>query len=292
MYRTKHSLNQEKKKYGVKPTSLIGTGGHYVKTLMVNSVLLDIPDESKDDLSCMIIDCGQGGDFLKYLDMGVLRFFMTDPFQDQLDRCKETIKKSDITTQSYILKKLAFLDSRYVNQATDFQITYDIIDWQFAIHYSWNQQTNKDIASKLSTLMHLGSIFTVSFFDGKKLRDELREKKVLSYQLTQDSGFTFSYINENKYLFSNSSNPVEENYVFIEDLVAELSKYNIKHTGTVNFGNILSNIESTPKIMFDGHSVKLFQICKTILEKNFNSNTFREMLQYYKYMNGLEFIAE
>lgn len=280
--------NQSKVEYGVKPKSLYGIAGHYVKLATIDSTFKNC----NNCRTVLLVDGGAGTDVGKYYENGFSEFVLTDPSVDQLRRANGVLKKNKRYTSKrhqavIVIKQLYFLDDNYLTDVKKVHSTYDAIDWQFALHYSWSVESNDNIVQRLNSLTHLNSKILVSCFDGNKLRQYLKSVKSMKCMITDTDYFELSYIDDVKYKFSNSGNPVDEYYVDIELFTAKLKDSNIVVVTRGDFSESIKDlVANITKEQYNSLNSNYKIIVRSILNMK-NTLVYNDMLKYYSFMNYL-----
>lgn len=273
------SLNTNLVAYGTKPRSLIGVGGHFVK-----SHLIDILGLQKGK-NCLMIDGGQAGDLGKYVALGIRDVIITDPFADQLERAKKSILYSRVKVSTRVL---AFNSPKYIRIINN---KFDVIDWQLAIHYTWSIQYSDELAAKLRLLIRDNGKIVISCFDGSLLRKELSIHKQLVFRLTEDKSFKFTYKDEYSYIFEGGEFTVTENYVFLDTLTQSLKLHNIKLDSRISFSETLK-LKLHEDCDTANCNNKGYVIGKSELLSQENTPLFSEMIKYYSFLVGLIYSAD
>lgn len=283
---TKYMLNQEKKQYGLKPRSIIGVAGHVAKSILIDSLL-----KYNTYKSCLMIDGGQGGDISKYINIGVNKIILTDPFEDQLSRVNVKMK-------SLKLLKVYVTHPEFVNIVKSMSPRIDIVDWQFAIHYAWKRTSKETISNLLSSILETNGILVISCFDGNKLRMNILDDE-LSFKISDDVSFKFYHHTSETYKFiasraSSSASSTEydeahiENYVYIDELIESITNHGFELKYSNSFFNILSDaIDKNTSINTPNTSTSIFIHSVEELKK---SEYFDVAMEYYKYVVGLVFV--
>jgi len=204
----------------------------------------------------LIIDIGRGGDLNKYYYIGTSNMVGTDPDKSALDeassRYSTTIlnfkKKSNVYTLS--LHNISIHNDNYVNIVTgNTNNKFWIIDWQFAIHYSYNANTKHDILSKLKKISMTGTRILITCLDGHKVLNLINTttSKTLNFIIPHDKtqyNYTINYVSPTKisvFYDATMTAPMEENLIFLDELEIDFKKYGFKLIDTFNFDDIISS---------------------------------------------------
>jgi hypothetical protein len=214
-----------------KGRNILGIMTNFIKTQLI-SVVGSILFEKKRD-NVLMIDGGAGGDLNKYYYIGARFVVLTDPRQSNID---EAIKRYNTLAAKnlknnkgkpftlHVVRK-EIIHPNYYKLITDIiGAKFDIIEMNLSIHYSWGPH-KQTLLENIRKLSDKGTRLLITTLDGSKLRPILEREKVykLTYDFNQDSIFT--YVNDeiySVYLPSVMTEPMEEYYVFPDDLISKM----------------------------------------------------------------------
>lgn len=296
-------LNKDIKNYGDRPTSTLGILGHFVKTNVIyiacSPILSELYPPDKLVKSVLMIDGGSGADIRKYHSNGVAYYMLTDPSIDQLEKAEKLFKLTQeriSKTQkgrmgSHSVKQLSILNENYAMIVKQVMPRVDVIDWQFALHYSWNQKTKEHIVNTLYQVSEFGTKLLISCFNGEKLRERLQESSPLKFKVSIDEMIQLVYIDDEKYSYSNNMTPVEEFFVDSADLIQTLAAKGFKLIKRDSFSNVIqssSQFFDSLYLLETQESTRRF--FNNINATKLNADIYQAALDYYNNMDYFFFI--
>jgi hypothetical protein len=198
----------------------------------------------------------------------------------------------------YEIYHASILDPNYISKAKRFKQYYDVIDWQFAIHFSWRQDTVKQILNVLDKLSNTGTRLLISCANGIELKSMLKEKNSIRFQKGVDNYMKFQYRDEDTYTFymeDNVTEPMVEYYVNDNDLISNLETIGFKLYDM----NTFENYKEANKYLFESNIYKLEdQESTSKFYNNYaeailnNRDIYNQISEYHKLILYFVFIKE
>lgn len=159
--------------------------------------------------SVFSIYCGKGGDMGKFVSQGITSVVGIDPdkralavFQDRLKSySRDTTKVFDLTTIALSLENKDFL--RIVQEKTG-PATYDLIDCQLGIHFSFNKTTEDHIGTILRNLVNknkpIKTRMIISTNDKTNIMKafESRKSDLVVFKIDEKNSYTISKKNDDQ----------------------------------------------------------------------------------------------
>lgn len=197
----------------------------------------------------LMIDGGHGADIDKYIQMGNIKHLvLTDPSKKCIEDASKRVKqinegenKSQIS--SVRLEQSSIIYDDYLLKSTHGSATYDVIDWQMAIHYSWSIKTKAIIMRKLSKLTHSGSIIIITAIDGVRLRSLISASSSHKvFKIDNNREVSYRYLDDEKYIFrmtNRMDDDREEFYIDPPDLFETFKEHGYECTVHGTFENFI-----------------------------------------------------
>jgi len=207
------------------------------------------------------IDFGQGGDLYKYLYAGIKHLLATDPDSRSISECitryeEGILRGPQNTTRSnaYVLNTLVRMmgDDDYILEIKKMhQGAFDVIDWQFAIHFAWGAYGPKKVVHVLDQLSGKGTRLLISFLDSNIIDQLIPIGTWRDFNLTKEDGkneYKLRIFNNKDTLVFTETDDIkdgrEESKVYMQDLVIHLQsiRYQLVHTIRITEDFIKGNI--------------------------------------------------
>jgi len=245
----------------------------FVKTqLILNSIsnyLVNIYPPYDTVSNVLIIDCGEGDDIRTYTSSphsSVRNIVLTDVNSYLLDTAEVMASKMKV---KHTAKQASMIDNDYGNDMKKIMPKVDIIDWQFAIQYSWHCDYYNIIINNLKIISKFGTKLIITCNDGDLLRQRLKLGPIVIKDI-----ITMEYIDDIKY----RNNNLEEFYVSRKSLVESLEGVGF----VVVSSDLLSNLLKANEYIFKHTkaSYKQFNQMKIVYSKVLNDNLY----DYYSFM--------
>lgn len=246
------------------------------------------------------IYCGKGGDMGKYIINGIENVLGIDPDAESLkifEERREAYEKNknkifQLITIPIALEERNFLEK--LNAKTNSNKTYDVIDIQLGLHFSYTKELEDHIGNILEKLANKHSnpstkllISTNDKDNILKLFEERGNPNIIDLQLDKTNQYIISKINDKKisiYYSASMNEHMEEYLVSSKELIAFLEKRNFKLIQTWTFNELVDNPEIYNKLdsIYTRASTKKFLgLIKNIEIKEFDLLKALSILRYY-----------
>lgn len=178
--------------------SPLGYVSNFIKSLLIGLYASKMfYGDSKRARVCSI-DFGNGADLSKYFYAGIQELVATDPDQSAidtaLDRYGNLNKNEKSTYYKFSYSKSSIRAKNYIDviKGMTTQLNFDIIDWQFAIHFSWHYKHIPIVMHNLCTMTKPGGRVIITTLNGKGIEDCLDKDDTVTFKIhpIEASGYT------------------------------------------------------------------------------------------------------
>ncbi|CCU55754.1 mRNA capping enzyme large subunit [Choristoneura biennis entomopoxvirus] len=299
-HRSKLLLNKDVNKYFIDNTirTSINILTNYIKTnaisMSISKLVTTIPNRY-----VLSIDIGRGGDLTKYYYVGITGMLGTDPdvfaIEEARDRYKKLQLKSNAQSSVYKFHTLnmSILNDKYEqeiknNFMNQHKISFfGVIEWQLAIHYSYNDNTKDSILLKLKNLSRNGTKIIITCLDGNELINRLNVNPNLIYNIQSGITYKISKVSDNKISILYNATMTEwlDEYIITNDIIDDFAKYNFILDDVFAFNDIFNdNTQKSIEVLstFSRKSTNLFYT--TIKNDNniYNNEDIKKLMSLFK----------
>ncbi|CCU55511.1 mRNA capping enzyme large subunit [Adoxophyes honmai entomopoxvirus 'L'] len=273
-HRSKLLLNKNINKYFMDNTvrTSINILTNFIKTnaisISISKLVAVLPNRY-----VLSIDIGRGGDLTKYYYVGITGILGTDPdpfaIQEARDRYKKLQLKSNAQSSVYKFHTLniSILDDKYIqeihrNFMSQQKIKYfGIIEWQLALHYSYNNNTKNTILRNIKTISGDGTKLIITCLDGNELLNRLSVNPNLIYNIQPGITYKISKISDEKIsvIYNATMSDWLEEYIITDSIISDFEKYNFIIHDMFSFNDI-----------FNDDTQKLIDVLSTFSRKSTN----------------------
>lgn len=247
--------------------------------------------------SVFSIYCGKGGDMGKFVSQGITNVVGIDPdkralsvFQDRLKTySRDTTKVFDLTTIALSLENKDFL--RIIQEKTG-PATYDLIDCQLGIHFSFNKATEEHIGTILRNLVNknkpIKTRMVISTNDKTNIMKafESRKSDVVVFKIDDKNSYTISKKNEEQIGVFYDASMGEEMIEYLIDkeyFTDYMDKLGFELHQTWGFNEMIQDPEMYKKLSerYERKSSKAF--LDVLFKQERKNNELIELLSIFRY---------
>lgn len=243
------------------------------------------------------IYCGRGGDMGKFITQGVKTVVGIDPDKNALEQFvkrhksySETKNKTfNLTTINLALEDRDFMLK--VNKKTGL-MTYDVIDCQLGIHFSFNKETEDHIGEILVKLVNKNKLpktkLLISTNDKDNIISLFEKKKTDLLVFKIDDMFTYNVSKKSKdkisIFYQASMNEEMEEYLIDKTyFISFLENIGFKLIQTWNFHEIVEKREVYEALFKNYERTSSKNFMKTLKDIDINSFDLKELLSIFRY---------
>ncbi|AAC97815.1 ORF MSV067 putative mRNA capping enzyme large subunit homolog (vaccinia D1R), similar to SW:P20979 [Melanoplus sanguinipes entomopoxvirus] len=243
------------------------------------------------------IDIGRGGDINKYYYIGISGMLGTDPDISALSEAQErynslqTRKRVNSTVYKFSSLNISILDHDYLNKVKSTYMTqqkikyFGLIEWQMAIHYSYNVDTKNKILNILKNLSTDGTKVIITCLNGNKIKNLLINNQNIKYKIQDNIYYNISKVNDDKIkvLYDATMTTWLEEYLIYDTIIEDFNKYNFILDDMFEFKDIYNNdamLVLKTNSLFPRKATSVFY--KNILNQNTKDNQVLELMNLFK----------
>lgn len=248
------------------------------------------------------IYCGKGGDMGKFVTQGIESVVGIDPDNDALIEfekrrkvySEQKNKIFNLMTIPLSLEDSDFLQKVYKKTGMK---TYDIIDCQLGLHFSFHKKTEEHIGNILKELSNKNKTpktrLIISTNDKTNIEDLFKKynSKVLDFKIDESNNYIISRKDDEKisiFYKSSMKEPMDEYLIEKKYLINFLSKFGFKIKETWTFDEIMERPEIYAALSekYDRDSTKNFlKIIKKIDMEKYDLRELCSVFRYYIFEN-------
>lgn len=243
------------------------------------------------------IYCGRGGDMGKFVTQGVKTIVGIDPDKNALEQFVKRHKSySETKNKTFNLTtiQLALEDKDFmlkVNKKTGL-MTYDVIDCQLGIHFSFHKETEEHIGEILTMLANKNKYPKTKLLISTNDKDNImslfkkRNTDVLTFNIDDSNTYVVSKKSDEKisvFYQASMNEPMEEYLMDKRYFISFLEKLGFNLIQTWNFNEIVEqkNIYESLFKNYDRVSTKNFM--RSLKDIDIDSYDMKELLSIFRY---------
>ncbi|CAJ1638145.1 m-RNA capping enzyme large subunit [Salmon gill poxvirus] len=178
--------------------SPLGYISNFVKSLLISLYASKMFYSNSKKARVCSIDFGNGADLTKYFYAGIQELIATDPDSAAIDTAHDRYMKLNKNEKSNYYRfnylKTSIRNENFVSvirTVTD-QLNFDVIDWQFAAHFSWNHKHIQNIMHSLCEITKPGGRVLITTMNGKGLESILDKDDSVTFKIhpIEPTGYT------------------------------------------------------------------------------------------------------
>jgi hypothetical protein len=196
----------------------------------------------------LVIDIGQGGDLHKYYYIGIKKMIGTDPDPNGItetnNRYNKLLGERKKHSNVYTLKTytMSILNKEYLSTIND---KFDLIDWQFAIHYSYCDSYKDYILKLLRKMINPKGKIIISCLDGDKIEQEFIKQNTnkLSFEIEKNVYYIIEKKNDNIITISYESSMQngKDEFLIKNTIFEDFKKYKFKLIDQIYFIDLITD---------------------------------------------------